>query len=120
MRAIFLAIALTALIAAPTMGCETTDNGGRTDVPAYGAQIDKLLPESQLSRADLDKVMTLRAQIKDALAAGQRRAAYEAETQAMSILGYKRIATRCGPGESSWRKIDKEEGGTLAEASPIS
>ena len=74
----------------------------------------------QLSRADLDKVMTLRAQIKDALAAGQRRAAYEAETQAMSILGYKRIATRCGPGESSWRKIDKEEGGTFAEASPIS
>jgi hypothetical protein len=62
--------------------------------------------------------MTLRAQIKDALAAGERRAAYEAENQAMSILGYERIVTRCGPGSSSWRKIDKDQGGALAEASP--
>jgi hypothetical protein len=104
MRALLLGIALAALIAAPAMACGSIGKGGAA-LPPPAAAIDRLLPDAKLSTADMEKVTALRAQITDAVAAGQETAAREAETQAMQILGYQKAFTRCGPGSFMWRKI---------------
>jgi hypothetical protein len=104
MRALLLGIALTALAVAPAMACGPVGKDGGFQGPPLAAAIDNLLPEAKVSPADMEKVRALRAQIKDAVAAGQERAAREAETQAMHILGYERAFTRCR--SFSWRKIE--------------
>jgi hypothetical protein len=104
MRAVLFGIALAALMAAPAIACGPVGKDGGFQGPALAAAIDNLLPEAKLSAADMEKVRTLRAQIKDAVAAGQERAAREAEVQAMRVLGYERAFTRCR--SFSWRKIE--------------
>jgi hypothetical protein len=104
MRALLLGIAFAALMAAPAMGCGPVGKDGGFQGPPLAAAIDNLLPEAKLSPADIEKVRTLRAQIKDAVAAGQEREAREAELQAMRVLGYERAFTRCR--SFSWRKIE--------------
>jgi hypothetical protein len=104
MRALLLGFTLAVLMAAPAMACGRVGKDGGFQGPPLAAAIDNLLPEAGLSPADMEKVRALRAQIKDAVAAGQERAAREAETQAMRILGYERAFTRCR--SFSWRKIE--------------
>jgi hypothetical protein len=104
MRALLLGIALTAFVAAPAVACGPIGKGG-TAFPPPAAAIDRLLPDANLSAADMEKVTALRARITDAVAAGQETVAREAETQAMQILGYQKAFTRCGPGSFMWRKI---------------
>jgi len=104
MRALVLGVVLTALAAAPAMACGPVAKDGGFQGPPLAAAIDNLLPEAKLAPADMEKVRALRAQIKDAVAAGQERAAREAEAQAMRVLGYERAFTRCR--SFSWRKIE--------------
>jgi hypothetical protein len=111
MRAFLLGLALTVFVAAPAMACGPVGKGGAVFPPPASA-IDRLLPESSLSAADKDKVTALRARIDDAVAAGQEKAARDAETQAMQILGYRKAFTRCGPGSFMWQKIESTRGAT--------
>jgi hypothetical protein len=43
--------------------------------------------------------------IQQLVAAGKDAAARDAEEKAMSILGYKKIWLRCGPGTFAWMKV---------------
>ncbi|HKA82084.1 MAG TPA: hypothetical protein VKD43_18730 [Xanthobacteraceae bacterium] len=103
MRALVLGITLSALIAAPAMACGPTATD-KAPIPPLAAVLDDLLPEAQLSPADLEQVKALRAQIRKLAAAGKETAAREAEEQAMSILGYGKAWLRCGPGTFMWMK----------------
>jgi hypothetical protein len=108
MRALVLGVALSALIAAPAVACGSADKGkadkGNGHVPPLAAVMDKLLPGTDLSPADLAKVTALRAQIRNLAAGGKEEAAREAEEQAMKILGYVKGWLRCGSGTFTWIK----------------
>ncbi len=116
MRALVLAIALSALIAGPAAACGSADNGkahrppltadkGKPPGPPLAAVMDKLLPTAELSAVDLAKVTALRAEIRKLAAAGKEEAAREAEEQAMKILGYAKGWLKCGPGTFTWIKL---------------
>ena len=103
MRALVLGITLAALIVAPAMACGPA-GADKPLIPPLAAVLDDLLPEAQLSPADLEQVKALRTQIGKLAAAGKETAAREAEEQAMSILGYSKAWLRCGPGTFIWMK----------------
>ncbi len=109
MRALVLAVALSALIAGPAVACGSADKGnvdkGKAHAPPLAAVMDKLLPGAELSVADLAKVTALRAEIMKLAAAGKEEAAREAEEQAMKILGYTKGWLRCGSGTFTWIKL---------------
>ena len=79
MRALVLAVALSALIAGPAVACGSADKGnvdkGKAHAPPLAAVMDKLLPGAELSAADLAKVTALRAEIMKLAAAGKEEAA---------------------------------------------
>ena len=106
MRALVLATALSALIAAPAVACGSGDKG-RPLIPPVAAAIDDLLPEVELNETEVEKVKALRAQIAELMAAGNERVAREAEEQAMRILGYTKLYLRCGPGTFLWMKLSE-------------
>lgn len=99
MRRLVLGFALYAFAAAPAMAC-----GPAGGVPPLAAAIDQLLPKAELAEADRERVVVLREQIRQLMAAGQERAARKPEEQAMQILGYKKALLRCGPGTFMWMK----------------
>ena len=115
MRALVLAVALSALMAGPAVACGSADKGnvdkgnvdkgnvdkGKAHVPALAAVMDRLLPGAELSAADLAKVTALRAEIMKLAAAGKEEAAREAE----EILGYTKGWLRCGSGTFTWIKL---------------
>jgi hypothetical protein len=106
MRKLLLAIALSALVAAPALACGPGgDTRGGPHIPPLAAALDDLLPTADLSATDFDNVKALRAKIKAAAAAGKEEAAREVEAQAMAILGYKKAWLACGPGTFIWLKI---------------
>jgi hypothetical protein len=114
MRALVLAVALSALIAGPAMACGSADKGkvpplaadkGKAHVPRLAAAVDRLLPGAELSAADLAKVTALRAEIMKLAATGKEEAAREAEEQAMKILGYTKGWLKCGSGTFTWIKL---------------
>jgi hypothetical protein len=103
MRSLPAGIALAALVTAPALACGPQAKGAAL-IPPVAAALDKLLPKADLPEADLEKVKALRVQIKDAMTAGNEKAARAAEEQAMKILGYTKSWLRCGPGTFSWMK----------------
>ncbi len=109
MRALVLAVALSALIAGPAVACGSADKGnvdkGKAHAPPLAAVMDKLLPGAELSPADLEKVTTLRAEIRKLASAGKEEAARDAEEQAMKILGYAKGWLKCGAGTFAWIKL---------------
>jgi hypothetical protein len=104
MRALVLATALTALIAAPALACGPADQG-RPYTPPVAAAIDRLLPASKLPEVEIEKIKALRAQIAELMAAGKEQMAREVEKQAMHMLGYSKVFLKCGPGTFSWMKV---------------
>ena len=107
MRAFFLGLALSGLIAAPALACGTATKGaaGAAAAPTVAVELDELLPKAQLSEEDLAKVKDLRAKIATLVKAKQIREARVAEEEAMAILGYRKALLRCGPGSYSWIKV---------------
>jgi hypothetical protein len=102
MRAFLFGLALSTLIAAPALACGTVAKGG-AQLPPIGADLDAHLAKAQPSEADLAKVRDLRAKIETLVAEKKIGEAFRTETEAMGILGYKRVLSRCGP--SSWSKV---------------
>jgi hypothetical protein len=99
MHRLVLGFALCAFFAAPAMACGLT---GKDGVPPPASAIDELLPKAKLAEADREKVMVLREQIRQLMAAGEEHAARQPEEQAMQILGYHKGWLRCGPGTFIW------------------
>jgi hypothetical protein len=104
MRALILAIALVAFIAAPAAACGPAGKDA-PHLPPLAAGIDGLLAEAKLPAAEFRKVTALRTEIGKLAAAGNEQAAREAEEQAMSILGYGKVWLRCGSGTFVWMKL---------------
>jgi hypothetical protein len=102
MRRLILGFALYAFAAAPAIACGPTGTDG---IPPPAAAIDRLLPDAELAKADRERVVVLREQIRKLMAAGKERAARDREEQAMQILGYKKAWLRCGPGTFRWMKV---------------
>ena len=104
MRAFLFGLALSTLIAAPALACSSTV---KSVAPprSYTAEIDAHLANAKLSEADLAKVRDLRAKIETLEAEKHIGEAYKTETEAMGILGYRRVLSRCAP--STWQKLDK-------------
>ena len=105
MRALFLAIAFSALIAAPVVAC---DPSGNPLIPPVAAVLDEALPEAKLPEMELAKVKTLRARITTLLAAGNETTARKLEEEAMKILGYTKAWLKCGPGTFIWMKTRQD------------
>ena len=102
MRAFLFGLALSTLIAAPALACGSAVNSG-APAPSFTAHLDAHLADAQLPEADLAKVRDLRARIETLVAEKNFAQAFETETEAMGVLGYKRVLSRCGPG--SWTKL---------------
>jgi hypothetical protein len=77
---------------------------GAMRTPPLAAALDELLPTAQLAAADLDAVKALRVAIADLAAAGKYMPARAVEEQAMSMLGYGKLWSRCGDGGFAWTK----------------
>jgi hypothetical protein len=78
--------------------------GAAGSIPALGAGIDQLLPNAQLSEADMSKVTEFRQLIGVLSSDGKVAAARDVEEIAMNILGYQKVWLRCGPGTFDWEK----------------
>ena len=101
MRAVLFGLALSTLIAAPALACTPVAKGGPSTA-SFTADVDAHLAKAQVADADLAKVRDLRAKIDALVAEKKFGEAYKTEEEAMGILGYKRVLSRCGP--SSWSK----------------
>jgi hypothetical protein len=77
---------------------------GPTGIPRLAAALDELMPTAQLAAADLEAVRALRIAIADLAAAGKYMPARAVEEQAMSMLGYSKLWSRCGDGSFAWTK----------------
>jgi hypothetical protein len=97
MRILTIAVTLLGLMVIPGLACD--------HIPPLAVALDKLLPQSTLSETDLAKIKELQAQIKTLAATGKIKEARETETQAMRILGYKKVWLKCGPGTFQWVKL---------------
>jgi hypothetical protein len=73
-------------------------------IPALAAGIDQLLPNAQLSEADMRKITEFRQVIQILSTDGKVAAARDVEEIAMSILGYQKVWLRCGLGTFDWEK----------------
>jgi hypothetical protein len=65
-------------------------------IPQLAAVLDALMPTAQLATAELETLKSLRIAIADLAAAGKYVAARAVEEQAMSMLGYAKVWSRCG------------------------
>jgi hypothetical protein len=106
MRRLVLGFALCAFLAAPAMACGPAGKDGSL-IPPPASAIDRLLPNAKLAEADREKVIALREQIRQLMAAGDEPAARKPEEQAMQILGYHKGWLRCGPGTFIWIETEK-------------
>jgi hypothetical protein len=101
MRALLFGLALIGLsiglAPAPVLACGSGSN--------IAAQIDVLLPKTQLAAADIEKVRAMRAEIAASVAAGNVALALKTEEQAMRMLGYRKALLRCGRGSFTWAKL---------------
>ena len=101
MRASVLAVPLSLFLlflSTSAMACGSTNN-------TTGAVVDATLQKVELDDAKGKQVKALRARIQQLVAAGKDAAARDAEEKAMSILGYKKVWLRCGPGTFAWMKM---------------
>ena len=103
MRTICLGIALFALVAAPVQAC-APHGGKRAPVPQLGAAIIIVLQHTQLPTLDIQKVRERQAEIARLASKGRESEARKVEEETMSMLGYTKAWTRCGPGTFSWLK----------------
>jgi hypothetical protein len=101
MRTLVFGLALSALIAAPALACGTAKSG--LSGPPIAGLLDERLAQAQLAQADLAKVRDLRATIATLVAADKIDQARAAEQEAMGILGYRKVASRCGG--FAWYKV---------------
>jgi len=104
MRTLLLALTLSGSIASGALACDPTNRGGPA-IPPLAAAVDQLLPKTELSKPDAEKVTALRERIRALAAAGKLESAREAEEQAMRILGYRKTWLFCGPGTFMWMKV---------------
>ena len=93
MRTLVFGLALSVLITAPALACGTAKSG--YSGPPIAALLDEDLAKAQLAEADRAKVHDLRATIATLVAANKIDQARAAEEEAMRILGYKRVVSRC-------------------------
>jgi hypothetical protein len=103
MRTICLGIALFAIMTAPVLAC-TPHSGKRVSVPQLGAAIIIVLQHTQLSTLDIQKIRERQAEIARLASKGKESEARKVEEEVMSVLGYTKAWTRCGPGTFSWLK----------------
>jgi hypothetical protein len=110
MRALALAIAFSAQLAAAALACGPPASNTHPLIPALAVRIDELLPQASLSSSDRQKVVVLREKIRQLAEAGDEAEARKAEEQAMLVLGYRKGWLRCGPGTFVWIRDDPPAG----------
>ena len=103
MRRTLLAFALTTLIAAPAMACGSPGTLKR-EVPPLAAALDELLPNANLTEAQLERVRVFRAEMERFAADNREAEARQIEEQAMLILGYTKAYPMCGRAAFWWLK----------------
>jgi hypothetical protein len=82
----------------------TPQCGAAGSIPALAAGIDQLLPNAQLSEADMRKITEFRQVIQILSTDGKVAAARDVEEISMNILGYQKVWLRCGLGTFDWEK----------------
>jgi hypothetical protein len=97
-RASILAVPLSLFLVTSAMACGSTHS-------TAGTVVDATLQEVELDETKGEQVKALRVRIQQLVAAGKDGAARDAEEKAMSILGYKKVWLRCGPGTFAWMKV---------------
>jgi hypothetical protein len=105
MRKLLLGLALSTLIAAPALACTSTTKTS-APAPAITAELDAHLAKATLSDADLATVRDLRAKLEALAAENKFSEAFKVERDAMAILGYRLVVSRCAP--HYWEKLDKK------------
>jgi len=97
-RASVLAVPLSLFLVTSAMACGSTHS-------TAGNIVDATLQKVELDETKGKQVKALRVRIQQLAAAGKEAAARDAEEKAMSILGYKKVWLRCGPGTFAWMKM---------------
>ncbi|WP_457107616.1 hypothetical protein [Methylobacterium sp. P5_C11] len=96
MRALLLTTVLAGLGLTPAAAC------GTDRLPAPGEVVDMHLKTDPLTPDQRARLVSLRAQIAEAVRAEDEKGAQAIEDDAMAGIGYRRVWLRCGSGTHMW------------------
>jgi len=106
MRPLLAGLVLSTLVAAPALACGPSASGASVPkTPPLAASLDNELGNAKFPNAELKQLKALRAEINELAARDKMQQAREVEQQAMTILGYRKLFLRCGPGIFVWMKL---------------